>query len=308
MNPANPPDGTAPRTYGTRQEIPVALPGRAAGRIRWVMQHHERVVVAWSGGKDSTLLLELALDTARIEGRRTLDVLWLDNEAEYAATVDFADRTAAKPRVRFHRLQESIDVPQCDIPGAPLPFRTWTLQPPFREREQGKQAVSLNGHNYFNVPGDDSLTVFSHAASRILGGPVAILDALRTDEGAAQRRATSLPRPDNHRGLLWSWKEPGGNFRYAPMFEWDASQVWAMIASRGLDYNSAYDRMAQLGTPAERARVGTLYHHVMTRAGLLHLVDPWAYERLAAQLPRLRDMPRREHYDGRAAATDRREG
>ena len=308
MTKSNLPSGNAARAYASPHDAPRELVQRAKDRIRMVMRRHQNTVVAWSGGKDSTLLMELALEIAEETGRGPLPVLWLDTEAEYAATVSLARRTAERPEVLFHWLQEPVDVTESDVPGAPLPFRTWTLEPPFRERERRSDTPDLQGHNYFNQPGDDSLTVFSHAAAHLTGGPAAVLDAQRSEEGPVQLRSTSAFRENTDSGIPWSWREPGGNFRYAPIHEWTAGQVWSEIARRGVDYNAAYDRMAQLGVPAERARVGTLYRHVMTRAGLLHLMDSWAYGRLEAQLPGLREIPKTETYSPDAAELDHREG
>lgn len=281
----------------------------ALERIRWVMRQHPAPVVAWSGGKDSTLLLEMAIEVAVTERKLPVDTLWLDTEAEYQATVDLARATAARPEIRFHWVQAPVDVTESDVPGAPLPFRTWTLRPPFREKEpSASSAPDLRGHNYFNAQGDDTLTVFSQAASALLGRPVAILDAQRTEEGPVQHRAIRQHRRDTRDGIPWSWEEPGDNSRYAPIAEWTAAQVWRAIADRGCSYNAAYDRMAQLSVPIERARVGTLYRHVMTRAGLLRHMDPQAYRSLEAQLPRLAEIPVRDIYDPSADALNHQEG
>lgn len=44
-------------------------------RLRLVFRNFERVCVAFSGGKDSSVTLQLALDVARELGRSPVDVL-----------------------------------------------------------------------------------------------------------------------------------------------------------------------------------------------------------------------------------------
>lgn len=47
-------------------------------RLRLVFRNFERVCVAFSGGKDSSVTLQLALDVARELGRSPVDVLFID--------------------------------------------------------------------------------------------------------------------------------------------------------------------------------------------------------------------------------------
>ena len=59
----------------------------AIERLEYVFEHFERVCVSFSGGKDSTVLLHLARTVAARLGR-TVDVLFIDWEAQYQATID----------------------------------------------------------------------------------------------------------------------------------------------------------------------------------------------------------------------------
>ncbi|TEH38174.1 hypothetical protein IPC1320_24785 [Pseudomonas aeruginosa] len=54
-------------------------------RLRLVFRNFERVCVAFSGGKDSSVTLQLALDVARELGRSPVDVLFIDLEGQYQA-------------------------------------------------------------------------------------------------------------------------------------------------------------------------------------------------------------------------------
>jgi predicted phosphoadenosine phosphosulfate sulfurtransferase len=59
-------------------------------RMRWIFDEFEgRVAVSNSGGKDSTVVLELAARVATELGCGPVKVQWLDQECEYQATVDY---------------------------------------------------------------------------------------------------------------------------------------------------------------------------------------------------------------------------
>ena len=69
-------------------------------RLRLVFRNFERVCVAFSGGKDSSVTLQLALDVARELGRSPVDVLFIDLEGQYQATIDHVSEMLGRPDVR----------------------------------------------------------------------------------------------------------------------------------------------------------------------------------------------------------------
>ena len=83
-------------------------------RLEEVFDSFERVYVSFSGGKDSGVAVQLALEVAREKGRLPLDVLHIDLEAWYAHTAAFVSRIMTRPDVRPHwiclplRLRNSV--------------------------------------------------------------------------------------------------------------------------------------------------------------------------------------------------------
>ena len=61
----------------------------ALDRIRFIFDNHDDVIVSMSGGKDSTVLFHMAYIVASERGRLPVKVFWLDQEAEWQATVDY---------------------------------------------------------------------------------------------------------------------------------------------------------------------------------------------------------------------------
>lgn len=77
----------------------------ALDRIRYLFDEFPNVIVGFSGGKDSTVVLELALIVAREKNRLPLDVLFIDQEAEWQATIDMVKSVMYRDEVRPHWLQ-----------------------------------------------------------------------------------------------------------------------------------------------------------------------------------------------------------
>ena len=73
----------------------------AIKRIHVLYDRFDKVVVAFSGGKDSTVCLNLALEVARERGKLPLDVYFFDEEAVHPETVEYVTRVASNPEIAF---------------------------------------------------------------------------------------------------------------------------------------------------------------------------------------------------------------
>ncbi|MDD5220711.1 MAG: phosphoadenosine phosphosulfate reductase family protein [Candidatus Bipolaricaulis sp.] len=60
----------------------------AIERINWLFDEFENIIVNVSGGKDSTVVYNLSLNIARERNRLPLNVLFIDQEAEWDATIE----------------------------------------------------------------------------------------------------------------------------------------------------------------------------------------------------------------------------
>ena len=61
-------------------------------RISYIFDSFERIIVSFSGGKDSTVMLHLAAEEARKRGR-IIGVMIVDLEAQYTATAEHLQKT-----------------------------------------------------------------------------------------------------------------------------------------------------------------------------------------------------------------------
>ena len=58
----------------------------ARRRIAWIFQTFPRILISFSGGKDSTVMLHLVMEEAKKRGRKVV-VLFIDWEAQYSLTI-----------------------------------------------------------------------------------------------------------------------------------------------------------------------------------------------------------------------------
>lgn len=180
-----------------------------------------RPVVAVSGGKDSTVVMALALSL-----RPDCALHWSDDELEYPETVAYMtmlnDLAGDQLRITLGRAVHA---------GW---FRPWSRVPPWREPLPGSLTITCSAEAWAGHEGYD-LT----------------FTGLRASE--SERRARHLAR----RGMLYRIAT-GTGARCSPIADWTEDDVWALIAGWGLPYNAAYDRLRDAGIARERQRVGPL--------------------------------------------------
>ena len=73
---------TAPTRTSMRLYSNVTVYEESLKRLRYLFDEFEQVVVGFSGGKDSTVIFNLALIVAREKHRLPLSVMFIDQESE----------------------------------------------------------------------------------------------------------------------------------------------------------------------------------------------------------------------------------
>ena len=80
----------------------------AKKRISFLFDEFEHVVVCISGGKDSTVVYNLCMMEAEKRNRLPLEVCFIDQEAEWDATIDYVKSIMYDKRVKPYWLQVPI--------------------------------------------------------------------------------------------------------------------------------------------------------------------------------------------------------
>lgn len=252
----------------------------ARNRVRFVFREFERIVVSYSGGKDSTCLFWLALWEAERTGRK-IEVFFLDQEAEYAATIKMVEQVMSHPLVIPRWFQVPIRMTNAtshrDIwlhawdPGAKdlwvhpkSPIATSEIDGPYPDRF----------YDFFE---------WFEAQSDV---PTAHLVGLRIFESMSRQR--TMLKANGYQHYEWSTRCSGSpnSFRFYPIYDFHHSDVWKMIADHDLPYNHVYDQMiAKSGVNLRTMRVSNLVHEQAFRSlASLQEFEPDTYARLVKRL------------------------
>jgi len=226
----------------------------ALDRIRRVYSEFPVVVVNWSGGKDSVVLLQMTLIVAEELGRLPLPVMWLDQEAEWQSVVDFSRDMFADPRVDPYWLQMPIRISNATSAESGYQYCWKEGEEWLRDKEPGSYKENITGSDLF------AQTLSAFPTAFFPGVRVAQLAGVRAEESPA--RLNGLTSYATYKDITWgnSKTKDTANFVFYPLYDWDFRDVWKSIHDNGWPYCSLYDAMYQWGVPVRNMRVSNVHH------------------------------------------------
>ena len=251
----------------------------ALERIRFLFDEFENVSVNFSGGKDSTVTLELALIVAREKKRLPLSVFFLDQEIEWSCVIDYIRGVMARDEIDPQWLQ--------------VPFRmynaTSTLSPWLKCWEPGAQWMRDREPDsiHENVFDEDRYAKMYEAFTRYHHPetPFARIAGVRCEESPARMRGLTTYATYKH--VTWGKIEDKrvGHFTFYPIYDWSYTDVWKAINDGPWEYCSLYDSMYQYGVPIRNMRVSNLHHETAVR-NLFHLqeIESQTWERAVQRI------------------------
>ena len=258
----------------------------ALDRIRMIFDNYDEVIVSMSGGKDSTVVFELALQVAKEKGRLPLKVQWLDQEAEWQHTVDYMDWVMHLPEVKPYWYQCPFDFPN-NLSTKNKTLKAWDDEArdkwihPLSDIGIHECPIDLTG-----VGRDDAFyKLIESLPTAITDKECAVLIGMRITESPARRLAIVQGNAKWH-GQTWC-SYPIKNMRkFWPIYDFTNDDVWTAIAKNHWKYNKVYDFMYQWGVPKNRMRVSALIHETAWHSiEMLQEFEPKTYNRFCARVP-----------------------
>lgn len=242
-----------------------------------VFDEFEHVVVSVSGGKDSTVIRHLAKEEARARGRR-VSMFFLDQEVEYASTVDIIGEWMRDPEVDPRWYQVPIRMTNATS------HREYWLNA-WGDGEEWMRAKDPLAIQSIAEKYPDRFYDFFDWIERNSPPSTAFIVGMRARESLNRHRSTT--KTAGFKTWTWSTKSKGdGVFRVYPIYDWFFGDVWKFVSEEGLRYNSYYDRMfAKYGPDERHMRVSNLIHEQAFRCLKdLQEFEPDTYERLVKRL------------------------
>jgi len=211
-------DADRPRRHADHLAL---LESHAIFVLREVAAESERPVLLFSGGKDSAVLLHLAVKAFR-PGRFPFPILHIDTGHNFPEVIAFRDARVAElsERLIVARVQDSIDQGRVADPG------------PGKSRNRLQATTLLDA-------------ISEHNFDAAIGGARRDEDKARAKERVLSfRDAFGQWDPKRQRPELWQLYQgrvlPGEHVRAFPLSDWTELDIWQYIAREQIELAPIY--------------------------------------------------------------------
>ena len=208
---------------------------KAKERIETIYDRFDKVVVSFSGGKDSTAVLNCALEVAKKRNALPLEVVFFDEEAIHPPTIEYVKRISQKPEIDLKWY--CLEVKHRNACSNEEPF--WFCWDKNKKdkwvREMPEQAITYHP----NLKKGMSFQEFSPYLYDKTKGSVAMLVGIRTEESL--RRYQVIARKKNDPFISSHSDGNNNQYRCFPIYDWSSKDVWIAVNKLDWDYNRTYD-------------------------------------------------------------------
>ncbi len=247
----------------------------ALERIRFLYDNHDDVIVSMSGGKDSTVLFRMTLQVARERGRLPIKVFWLDQEAEWQATVDYMQEILESPDVNPYWFQIPFDFTNTLSHNKNF-VRVWNPE---------DKALWIHEQNPLSIKDNPcAANRFHDLVNRLPeycteSNSCAVLVGMRIME-SLNRRVAITQHEARFKGVTWCKKKVGKCQVFWPIYDFTHDDIWTAIGRNHWAYNRVYDLQYQWGLAKEAMRVSALIHETAWHSiEMLQEFEPETYDR-----------------------------
>jgi len=261
-------------------------------RLEFIFREFDNVYVSFSGGKDSGVLLNLALRYIREHNLpHRLGVFHIDYEAQYTATTEYVDAT-------YDALGDTVENLRCCVP-LKCPTCTSMHETYWRPWDPDKRELWVRDlpHKYLGSEQFDFITpeisdydfqerfsLWDH--EKMQATRTCVLVGIRSDESLDRWRTIASARNINkYKRIPWTTKVFDDVYNAYPLYDWSVEDIWIANAQFGWRYNRLYDLFYYAGLPLHEMRVASPFHSAAKGSlRLYRAVDPEVWGRMVSRV------------------------
>ena len=267
----------------------------ACERIDFIFKNFDRVYLSFSGGKDSGVMLNLAIDYIRKNNvQKKLGIMILDNEANYEYSLEFMHRIigANLDILDVYWCCLPITLP-CTVSAYATEWQCWgerDKQRWIRPMPQQSYIVNMGNHNFPFFVEDMSYEEFWDGFGEWYsqGKSCACLIGIRADESLNRYRAILNEKKQMFKGKSWTKRKTDKMKRLYncyPIYDWKTQDIWVANAKMGWDYNKLYDIFYMAGLNIAQMRVASPFmSESKSSLNLYRVIDPHVWATLCARV------------------------
>lgn len=247
-------------------------------RLRYCFQEFERVVVYFSGGKDSTVLLHMAQDIQTEFPDKELVVVFIDWEVQYSYTMRFVESMMSQVKQAMW-----FCVPLVTVNATSVFQPEWTCWDPECKdrwvREMPSQAITQLPDFQFPMTFEEFVPRLNHYLSS--GQKTICLSGIRSEESLNHYRTMVSEKKHRYAGHHWTTQYEDSTVHGYPLIEWKVSDVWVYLTSFHKPYNPIYDLMYMAGVSPYQMRIDEPFGNEQKEGlWLYHIIEPETWSKM----------------------------
>lgn len=227
-------------------------------RLDFIYAHFDKLYVSFSGGKDSGVMLNMAIEAARRHNRLPVHVLIIDLEAQYQHTADYVLRMISRPEVKAWwvclpmHLRNAVSQYQSHwICWDEDKREAWV-----RDYPDHHSVIKDPGYFPFFRKGMEFEEFTTEFGKWFSGGEkTANLVGIRTNESHNRYRTIANFTKGRYRYKQWSTRIARNLYNFYPLYDWETKDIWIANGKLGYDYNKIYDLMYLAGVSLHQMRL-----------------------------------------------------
>lgn len=250
--------------------------------------------MAFSGGKDSGLLLNMTLDfQKKYYPEKKIGVFHQDFEAQYSVTTEYVERT-------FKRIENDVEPYWVCLPMATRTALSsyemfWY---PWDDTKVSSWVRPMPKHSYVINLDNNPMTTYTYKMhqedlAKQFGRWYRIshenkkticLLGIRADE-SLNRYSGIINKKYGYKGLCWISKQFKNVWCASPMYDWSTNDIWHANYLFNYDYNHIYDMFYKAGLKPNQMRVASPFNdYARDSLNLYRVIDPEIWAKLVGRV------------------------
>ncbi len=230
-------------------------------RIEYIFNNFEKVYLSFSGGKDSSVMLNLTLDYMRKNNiTEKLGVLLIDLEGQYMQTIEHIKEMIEDNKDLIDMYWVCLPLNLRNATSVFQPF--WTCW----DKEQkdkwvrdypNVEIITEDNHEFDffkkNMEFEEFVPLFGEWYSE--GKKTACLVGIRSDESLNRFRTIMSRTKQTIGGHNWTTKVKDNLYNCYPIYDWTVEDIWTGNGKFNWKYNPLYDMFYKAGLTLSQMRI-----------------------------------------------------